>query len=85
MDSACIALLQKISVVLFVIALSWKIIRYMCSLLNVEREPVRVLITGAAGKFNFSFASFFPSKMFCVISFEKKWKEGEGEGDVCII
>lgn len=43
-------LLQKFVVVLFVITLFWKIIRYMCSMLNVEKEPVRVLVTGAAGK-----------------------------------
>ncbi|XVF33568.1 hypothetical protein REPUB_Repub17cG0179500 [Reevesia pubescens] len=32
--------LQKILVVLFCVALFWKIIRYMCDLLNIENEPV---------------------------------------------
>ncbi|KAJ4827641.1 malate DEHYDROGENASE, NAD-dependent, partial [Turnera subulata] len=47
-------LLQKVLVAFFVIALSWKLIRYMCSLLNIEKEPVRVLVTGAAGQIGYA-------------------------------
>lgn len=42
--------IQKTLVLLFCVALSWKMIIYMCNLLNIEKEPLRVLITGAAGK-----------------------------------
>ncbi|PNT49651.1 hypothetical protein POPTR_002G141700v4 [Populus trichocarpa] len=52
MDHA--VLLQKILVVSFIVALFWKIIRYMCNLLNVEKEPVRVLVTGAAGQIGYA-------------------------------
>ncbi|CAK7347827.1 unnamed protein product [Dovyalis caffra] len=56
MDHA--VLLQKILVVSFIVALFWKIIRYMCNLLDVEKEPVRVLVTGAAGKAQILHISF---------------------------
>ena len=65
MDHA--VLLQKILVVSFIVALFWKIIRYMCNLLNVEKEPVRVLVTGAAGKaqiLNISFGFYFIQFIF---------------------
>jgi malate dehydrogenase len=42
-------LLQKCLVVLFSIAFFWKLIRHMWSFLNIEKDPVRVLVTGAAG------------------------------------
>lgn len=45
-------LLQKCLVVLICGSLLWMIIRYMCSLLKVEKEPVIVLVTGAAGMLN---------------------------------
>lgn len=41
--------LKKIVLVLFCILLFWKIIRYMCGLLKVDKEPITVLVTGAAG------------------------------------
>lgn len=44
-----IELLQKFLVVLFTIAFFWKLIRYMWSFVSMEKEPVRVLVTGAAG------------------------------------
>ncbi|WCJ22950.1 Malate dehydrogenase cytoplasmic [Euphorbia peplus] len=54
MDSDCIVLLQKILFSMFVVALSWKIIRYMCNLLIVEKEPMRILVTGAAGQIGYA-------------------------------
>jgi len=42
--------IQKVLVLLFCVGLSWKMIIYMCNLLNIEKDPIRVLITGAAGK-----------------------------------
>ncbi|XP_010530218.1 PREDICTED: malate dehydrogenase, cytoplasmic isoform X1 [Tarenaya hassleriana] len=47
-------LIQKTLVLLFCVTLSWKMIVYMCNLLNVEKEPVRVLVTGAAGNIGYS-------------------------------
>lgn len=44
-------LVEKVVVVLGCLYLSRKIIRHMWSLLNVEKEPVTVLVTGAAGMF----------------------------------
>lgn len=44
-----IELLQKLLVVLFTVAFFWKLITYMWSFLNAEKEPVTVLVTGAAG------------------------------------
>jgi hypothetical protein len=46
------ALLQKGLVVLLSIAFIWKLVRYMWSFLNIEKDPVRVLVTGAAGMLN---------------------------------
>lgn len=49
-------MLQKSVVVLVCVYLLWKIISYIWSFLNVEKEPVVVLVTGAAGMFHlFSF------------------------------
>lgn len=67
-------LLQKILVVSFIVALFWKIIRYMCNLLNVEKEPVRVLVTGAAGKariLNISFGFYFLQFIIFLLSLVK--------------
>lgn len=55
-----IELLQKLLVVLFTVAFFWKLITYMWSFLNVEKEPVIVLVTGAAGMLKPIF--FFPSR-----------------------
>ncbi|XWS77278.1 hypothetical protein CRYUN_Cryun01aG0247500 [Craigia yunnanensis] len=54
MEQEHIILLQKILVVLFSVALFWKIIKYMCGLLNIEKEPVTVLVTGAAGQIGYA-------------------------------
>lgn len=53
-----IELVQKILVVLFTVAFFWKLITYMWSFLNVEKDPVIVLVTGAAGRLK-SFLLFF--------------------------
>ncbi|XP_012573987.1 malate dehydrogenase, cytoplasmic-like [Cicer arietinum] len=47
-------LLKKILLVLFCTFLFWKIIRYMCGLLKVDKEPVTVLVTGAAGQIGYA-------------------------------
>lgn len=44
-------LVETVVVVLGSLFLSRKIIKHMWSLLNVEKEPVTVLVTGAAGMF----------------------------------
>lgn len=44
-------LVETVVVVLGSLYLSRKIIRHMWSLLNVEKEPITVLVTGAAGMF----------------------------------
>jgi len=49
-------LFQKFALVSFTIAFFWKLIRHMLSFVNMEKEPVRVLITGAAGMFSSSSA-----------------------------
>lgn len=49
---------KKIVLVLFCVFLFWKIIRYMCGLLKVDKEPITVLVTGAAGKDSFFFDTF---------------------------
>lgn len=52
-------MLQKSVVVLVCVYLLWRIIRYIWSFPNVEKEPVIVLVTGAAGMFHlFSFTSW---------------------------
>lgn len=54
------SVIQKALVLMFCVALSWKMIMYMCNLLNIEKDPIRVLITGAAGNVNqiLNFMSF---------------------------
>ncbi|XP_057457031.1 malate dehydrogenase, cytoplasmic-like [Lotus japonicus] len=47
-------ILKKLLVVLLCAFLFWKIIRYMCGLLKVEKEPVTVLVTGAAGQIGYA-------------------------------
>ncbi|XP_024198244.1 malate dehydrogenase, cytoplasmic isoform X1 [Rosa chinensis] len=47
-------LVQKILVVLFTVAFFWKLITYMWSFLNVEKDPVIVLVTGAAGQIGYA-------------------------------
>ncbi|XP_044492311.1 malate dehydrogenase, cytoplasmic-like isoform X1 [Mangifera indica] len=54
MDYFYIVLLQKILVVLFCITLFWKIIKHMASFLNIPKEPIRVLVTGAAGQIGYA-------------------------------
>ncbi|XVF79816.1 hypothetical protein PTKIN_Ptkin15bG0020200 [Pterospermum kingtungense] len=54
MEQEHIVLLQKILVVLLSVALFWKIIKYMCGLLNIEKDPVTVLVTGAAGQIGYA-------------------------------
>lgn len=57
--------IQKTLVLLFCVALSWKMIIYMCNLLNIEKDPIRVLVTGAAGKPNtIIFLSFTNSMVY---------------------
>ncbi|XP_057743879.1 malate dehydrogenase, cytoplasmic-like [Arachis stenosperma] len=45
---------QKILLVLICVSLFWKMIRYMCGLLHQEKEPVTVLVTGAAGQIGYA-------------------------------
>ncbi|XWS45865.1 hypothetical protein CRYUN_Cryun14cG0016000 [Craigia yunnanensis] len=54
MEQEHMILLQKILVVLFSVALFWKIIKYMCGLLNIEKQPVTVLVTGAAWQIGYA-------------------------------
>ncbi|CAL8149995.1 unnamed protein product [Prunus armeniaca] len=49
-----IVLFQKILLVLFTIAFFWKLIKYMWSFLSMEKEPVTVLVTGAAGQIGYA-------------------------------
>lgn len=48
-------LAEKIVVLSSCLYLSWKIVKYVWSFLDVEQEPVTVLVTGAAGMFLFNF------------------------------
>ncbi|XP_010443324.1 PREDICTED: malate dehydrogenase, cytoplasmic-like [Camelina sativa] len=50
------SVIQKALVLLSCVALSWKMIIYMCNLLNIEQDPIRVLITGAAGNIGYAIA-----------------------------
>ncbi|XP_031263748.1 malate dehydrogenase-like [Pistacia vera] len=54
MDYFYIVLLQKILVVLFCISLFWKIIKHMASFLNVPKEPITILVAGAAGQIGYA-------------------------------
>ena len=65
-----IELLQKLLVVLFTVSFFWKLITYMWSFLNVEKEPVIVLVTGAAGMLKpifFFLLAFFKEKISFLI------------------
>ncbi|KAM7276011.1 hypothetical protein ACFE04_017877 [Oxalis oulophora] len=54
-ETQCILLIQKILVSLFSATLLWKIVRHMWKFLNVlGKEPVRVLVTGAAGQIGYA-------------------------------
>ncbi|XP_058743286.1 malate dehydrogenase-like [Vicia villosa] len=46
--------LKKTVVVFFCSFLFWKIVRYMCGLLKVDKEPVTILVTGAAGQIGYA-------------------------------
>lgn len=46
-------ILKKTILVLFCSFLFQKIVRYMCGLLKVDKEPVTILVTGAAGMTHF--------------------------------
>lgn len=58
--------LQKCVVVLVCVYFLWKIIRYIWSFRYVEKEPVVVLVTGAAGMFHLtSFSSWIMQEGCC--------------------
>ncbi|KAG2299593.1 hypothetical protein Bca52824_036065 [Brassica carinata] len=48
--------IQKTMVLLLCVGLAWKMIVYMCNLLKIEKEPIRVLVTGAAGNIGYAIA-----------------------------
>lgn len=54
-----LVLLQNGLVVLFTIAISWKLITYMWGSLKMEKEPMKVLVIGAAGMLGFSWSSCY--------------------------
>lgn len=60
-DTQDYTFLKKILLVLLCVILFWKIVRYMFGLLKEEKEPITVLVTGAAGMIDlvFSFLKFF--------------------------
>ncbi|XP_030513492.2 malate dehydrogenase, cytoplasmic-like [Rhodamnia argentea] len=47
-------LFEKAVVVSFSVSLFWKIIRHMWSSMDAEKEPVKVLVTGAAGQIGYA-------------------------------
>ncbi|XP_075646404.1 malate dehydrogenase, cytoplasmic-like [Castanea sativa] len=47
-------LLHKGHIVLVYIALFWRIIRYICSFLKKEKEPMKVLVKGATGQIGYA-------------------------------
>ncbi|CAK8559927.1 unnamed protein product [Lathyrus sativus] len=47
-------ILKKTALVFFCSFLFWKIVRYMCGLLKVDKEPVTILVTGAAGQIGYA-------------------------------
>lgn len=58
--------IEKPLVVLGCIYLSWKIVKHIWSFMDVEKEPVTILVTGAAGMprfyiFSSNFITFFNS------------------------
>jgi hypothetical protein len=70
------ALLQKGLVVLLSIAFFWNLVRYMWSFLNIEKDPVRELVTGAAGMLNplFFWFIFILFDFFVSLSLLGKYK-----------
>lgn len=44
--------IEKPVVLLGCAYLSWKIVRHIWSFLNIEKDPITVLVTGAAGMLN---------------------------------
>lgn len=66
MDNFYVVVIQKVLVVSFCVALGWKIIKHMWSFLNVPKEPIRVLITGAAGMFLFCFIHVSSLHILCL-------------------
>ncbi|ESW06531.1 hypothetical protein PHAVU_010G055700 [Phaseolus vulgaris] len=53
-DTENYTFLKKILLVLLCVILFWKIVRYMFSLLKEEKEPITVLVTGAAGQIGYA-------------------------------
>ncbi|GMY23277.1 Malate dehydrogenase, NAD-dependent, cytosolic [Fagus crenata] len=49
-----LVLLQNGLAVLFIIAFFWTLIKYMWSFVKIEKEPVKVLVTGAAGQIGYA-------------------------------
>ncbi|KAJ0836858.1 putative malate dehydrogenase [Helianthus annuus] len=47
-------LIQKVVIVLVCLYLSWRIIRYLWSFVDVEKDPLIVLVTGAAGQIGYA-------------------------------
>ncbi|KAJ0430189.1 putative malate dehydrogenase [Helianthus annuus] len=47
-------LVQKVVVLLICLSLSWRIIRYIWSFADVEKDPLIVLVTGAAGQIGYA-------------------------------
>lgn len=48
----CFVYLQELLLLLIILYMSWKVVRYSYILYKeAEKEPVTVLITGAAGKY----------------------------------
>jgi len=58
-DTENYTFLKKILLVLLCVILFWKIVRYMFSLLKEEKEPITVLVTGAAGMNDLVFLLIF--------------------------
>lgn len=52
-------LAEQIAVLSGSLYLSWKIVKYVWSFLDVEEDPVTVLVTGAAGMFLFKHITQF--------------------------
>lgn len=44
--------IEKPIVLLGCAYLSWKIVTHIWSFMNIEKDPITVLVTGAAGMFN---------------------------------
>nr|XP_043626532.1 malate dehydrogenase, cytoplasmic-like [Erigeron canadensis] len=51
-----VEVVQKVVILLGCLYLSWKIIRYVWSFMDVEKEPLVVLVTGAAGQIGYALA-----------------------------